>query len=137
MLKELLSEAITIAQSGEVKTAVVLNGGVFESFKHLGLLAKFVYGSSGTSVKAYIQTSFDGGTTWCDIACFTFTTATANKVMSINHAASVLASYTPLDGAISDDTAKDGLLGDSLRVKLTTTGTYAGTTTLKVYATLN
>jgi len=34
------------------------------------------------------------------------------------------------------NTCKDGLLGDQLRVKFTSTGTYAGTTTMKIFANL-
>ena len=39
---------------------------------------------------------------------------------------------TPLDGALADDLIQDGILGDMIRAKLTTTGTYAGGTTLNV-----
>jgi len=137
MLKTLLSKSITTALNGtQAKDTITLNGGMVEQFNHLALLAKFDYGSGGTSVKAYVQTSLDGGETWVDIACFTFATADASKVLTLNRVASIAASYTPLDSALGDDTAKDGILGDVLQVKLVTTGTYAATT-LKVYATLN
>ncbi len=100
--------------------------------KHLAIEARFTYGSDGTDVTAFVQTSFDGGANWIDIACFNFTTATARKVVSLNAETSVTTVYTPLDGTLTDNTVKDGLIGDRLRVKYTTTGTYAGSTTLDI-----
>ena len=49
----------------------------------LSVEANFTYGSGGTSVDAWLQTSLDGGTTWCDMAEFSFTTASARKGASI------------------------------------------------------
>ena len=100
----------------------------------LTLLAKFVYGSAGTNATAWVQTSFDGGVTWVDIACFQFTTATASKINSVRALTAVAADYTPTDGTLTANTIKDGILGDRLRVKYTTTGTYAGGTTLAIFA---
>lgn len=105
-----------------------------------GLLAmavqfRFVFGSGGTSVKAYLQTSLDDGDTPVDIACVAFGNA-SSEVQAIN-----LSSLTPKttqvapsDAALTDDTAVDGLLGDRFRVKIVVVGTYAGSTTLNVTA---
>jgi hypothetical protein len=98
----------------------------------VSILANFDYGSSGTKVTLWVQTSLDGGSTWLDIACMTFTTSDAKKVCSLKANTAVAASYTPGDAALADDTIKDGILGDRLRCKLTTTGTYASSTTLTV-----
>jgi hypothetical protein len=98
----------------------------------LGIQAVFAYGSGGTTVKAWVQTSFDGGTTWVDIANFAFTTAAARAINSVRTDTAVAANYTATDGTLADNTIKDGLLGDRLRVKWTTTGTYGGTTNLKI-----
>ena len=120
--------AITTAVSAQVT-------GAFTDMlqaKHLAIEANFTYGSGGTDVTAWVQTSFDGGTNWIDIAAFNFTTSSARKVVSLNAANSVTTVYTPLDGTLSDNTVKDGLIGDRLRVKYTTTGTYAGSTTLDI-----
>ena len=35
-------------------------------YRALGFQLNFSYGSGGTSVNAWLQTSLDGGTTWCD-----------------------------------------------------------------------
>lgn len=98
--------------------------------------ATFLYGSGGTNVKAYIQTSLDGQLSWFDIACMTFTTAAAKKISSVKALTAVAASYTPTDGTLADDTIKDGLLGNAFRVTYTSTGTYAGATSLAIYISL-
>lgn len=101
--------------------------------EYVGFEAIFTYGSGGTTADAYVQTSFDGGTTWFDIVNFRFTTASLNKVaaVSINVAAT---HATPSVQALASNTVANGLLGGRLRVVLTTTGTYAGGTTLKIAA---
>ena len=35
---------------------------------------KFVYGSGGTNLKCFVQTSVDGGESWIDIICLAVTT---------------------------------------------------------------
>jgi hypothetical protein len=91
---------------------------------------RFVYGSGGTTARAYLQTSFDQGTTWADIACSLF--ATANEINLFNHSGltAVSTPATPADGTLTDDTAVQGLLGDRLRLKIISTGIYAGQTLL-------
>lgn len=98
----------------------------------LAVQANFIYGAGGTTVSAWLQTSLDGGATWIDIANFSFTTASARFVYNLSSGTPVTTEYTPTDGTLAANTAKDGLLGNMFRVKLTTTGTYTGTTTLEV-----
>jgi hypothetical protein len=98
--------------------------------------AVFLYGSGGTTVKAWVQTSLDNGVTWVDIMNFAFTTAAASKVSKTSLSAVLAAGVTPTDGTMADNTILDGLLGDRVRVKWTSTGTYAGATSLKVTAVL-
>jgi hypothetical protein len=90
--------------------------------------ARLAYGSGGTAVKAYVQTSIDQGATWFDIACLAFTTAGAVKLVNLSGLTPKGTPAAPTDGALTDDTVVDGLLGDRLRVKLVSTGTYAGGT---------
>jgi hypothetical protein len=99
----------------------------------LSLQAVFTYGSGGTTAKAWVQTSLDGGLTWIDIANFAFTTSSLRAVNSVRASTAVAANYTATDGTLSDNTIKDGILGDRIRIKWTTTGTYAATT-LKITA---
>jgi hypothetical protein len=93
--------------------------------------AKLTYGSGGTTIDAYLQTSIDGGITWIDVANFHFTTASATKVLTLN-SQTVVASFAPTDGTIAADTVKDGVFGDQWRVKVISVGTYAGGTTLRI-----
>lgn len=98
----------------------------------LTVLANFTYGSGGTSADFYVQTSFDGGVTWMDIMEFGFTTASAKKIMTVLSNLSVLTPSTPGDAALTANTAISGFIGDRVRVKYTTVGTYAGATTIKI-----
>lgn len=125
----LLDETITTAVS-----AVTPDGektiGYVES---LTLQATFTYGSGGTTAKAWVQTSLDGGSTWTDVANFAFTTASARRIFHLTPVA-VTSIATPTDGTLADGTAVNGILGELYRVKLTTTGTYAGSTSLVITA---
>jgi hypothetical protein len=88
----------------------------------------FTYGSGGTSADAWVQSSADGGSTWTDIAEFHFTTASARFSYNLSSLTPVTSQYTPTDGTLAANTAKDGMIGALWRVKYTTAGTYAGTT---------
>ena len=48
--------------------------------------AIMTYGSSGTAIKVYVQTSLDNGVTWVDVICITFATTTATKVSAVRKA---------------------------------------------------
>jgi hypothetical protein len=100
--------------------------------QNLTAQATFVYGSGGTSADVWIQTSLDGGLTWIDIAQCHFLLASARKAYNLSSATAVTSIYTPGDGVLANDTSKDGVLGAWFRTKYTTTGTYAGGTTLTV-----
>ena len=127
---QLLNATITTAVTADV-TAGVVRLPRYARVESLALQAVFTYGSGGTNATAYVQTSFDNGTTWVDIACFQFTTSTATRLYHLT-AAAVSSIATPTEGSLSANTAVNGLLGDRFRVKLTTTGTYAGSTTLVI-----
>lgn len=125
----LASTTITTAVTGVTSTPVVFKGG---SAQYVAVQAKLTYGSGGTTVKAWVQTSLDGGTTWNDIMNFAFTTATATKQSAVVSTTALAAAVTPGDAALGDNLILSGLIGDRIRVKYTTTGTYAGGTTLKL-----
>lgn len=98
----------------------------------VSIQARFVYGSGGTSVKADIDTSLDQGATWIPVARLAFTTANAQKIVNLSGLTPKTTPVTP--AALSDDTCLDGVLGDRLRCRVTSVGTYAGNTTLSVRA---
>ncbi len=123
MLNTTITTAITAVPLG---TITGLAGA-----KHITLQSILTYGSGGTNCKVWLQTSVDYGVTWFDIMNHAFLTATLTKVGSCS-AHIGLTPATPTDGTLADNTATQGIMGDRFRIKLTTTGTYAGGTTLKV-----
>lgn len=102
-----------------------------EGLRDLLIEAKFLYGAGGTDAKAWIQTRVKGGT-WRDVMNFAFTTSAATKWSKVSVAIALAAARTASDAALGDDTILDGFLGDEVRVKYTTTGTYSGATSLEV-----
>jgi len=94
--------------------------------------ANFTYGSAGTNLKVDLETSIDQGTSWLPICRIAFTTASAEKVATVS-------GLTPKTTAAalsvpSDDACTDGVLGDRLRVRITSTGTYSGNTAISTRA---
>lgn len=100
--------------------------------RNLTIQAALTYVSGGTTTDVYVQTTLDGGVTWTDIANFHFTTSSARKIVNLTARTPVTSQVTPGDGAMSSNTAQDGVLGPLFRTKVTTTGTYSGGTSLRV-----
>lgn len=99
----------------------------------LTIQGRFVYGSGGTNATAYVQTSLDDSATWVDIACLQFTTASATKIVNLTSDTAVTTAATPTDGSLTANTVVNGIIGNRIRCKYVTTGTYGGTTTLAVH----
>jgi hypothetical protein len=97
----------------------------------------FVRGGGGTSCDVFVQTSVDNGSTWIDVMQFAFTTTTVTKISGVRPYIALAANVTPTDGALSDNTILDGLIGDRLRVKTVVVGTYSSTSTLDVNICIN
>jgi hypothetical protein len=117
----------TITTAGEqVSTWVANQEGVLAILAQL----RFMFGGGAGTVKAYLQTSADGGTTAIDIASFTFAGASAVKARNLSALTPRTTDVTPTDGALADDTSVDGMLGDRFRLKVVSTGTYSGSTQL-------
>lgn len=129
-----LLTATTITTAVTAVTTTPLQVRNAANVRSLALYAIFTYGSGGTNASAWVQTSFDGGVTWMDIANFTFTTSSAKKACNLSASTAVTTVATPVDGTLSANTVVDGFLGPVYRVKYTTTGTYAASTSLAVYA---
>jgi hypothetical protein len=131
----LLNVGVTTAVTAQVTPTFQLRGAPGPSLPtNLVLQGTFTYGSGGTSVDAWVQTSVDGARTWTDVANFHFTTANARFLYNLSSATPVTTEYTPTDGTLSANTSIDGRLGSMWRVKYTTVGTYAGGTTLRIDA---
>ena len=136
-----LSGQLTLLPAKTITAA--LNPFVTDAFKFgaafpkvITAQATFTYGSAGTTCKAWLQTSLDDGASWIDVACFSFTTASARKIAAVNNFVAITgaAVVVPTDGTLAADAIVNGVLGRWLRVKVITTGTYADSTTLAILA---
>jgi hypothetical protein len=94
------------------------------------LQLRLAYGSGGSAIRAYLQCSADQSTTWYDVACVLFGTASEVALLNLSALTPKTTQVTPTDGALADDTAVDGLLTDRMRLKVVSTGTYAGSTVI-------
>lgn len=121
---------LTIAAATPVAGTICTAITGLTAMQSLTVSMRFVYGSGGTTTKVYLQTSIDGGNVWDDIACWSLTTASATKRWNFSAQTPVLTPITPTDGAMADNTTQDGILGDRVRLKVITTGVYAGNTLL-------
>lgn len=120
-----------IAAPGEVQESLDL-GRVDQIIMH----SIFDYGSGGTTAKAFFQMSFDNGATWKDVINQAFTTADASPTSVISaYVAPAAQSFAGTDGTLADNTVHNGAIGGLGRVKVITSGTYAGSTTLNVWIT--
>lgn len=127
----LLSQTtIAAAVANQTSTPILYLAGM----KYLAVQAVFNYGSGGTDLTLHVQTSLDEGTTWVDVMAFNFTTSAATKISAVHVNTALGAAITPTDGTLTDNTILNGLLGDRLRVKYTSTGTYAGATNIELTA---
>lgn len=128
--QKLASHTLAAAVTAEISPEVVQ---IPLGARGLSLLATFVRAGGGTTTKAWVQTSFDGGSTWCDIVNFAFTTTSAQRLASVDHGIAFTPA-APTDGTLADNTINNGIFGDRLRVKRTTTGTYTGASSITIYA---
>ena len=119
----LLDKSITAAE-----TAATGNAFPLTHARSIAIQANFTYGSGGTTAKFWVQTSLDGGATWIDICNFAHATASLRRAYNLSALTPLTTVYAATDGTLADDTAKDGIIGTLIRVKYTTTGTYAATT---------
>lgn len=138
-IKDLGSRTIGAPLTDEVITSLSDGqGNTREYFGDLeGMLAatidiNFVAGSGGTNCAVVIETSINQGTTWIEVYRALFTTSNGNRVVNLSALTPVTSPYAP--AALSNDTVKDGILGDRLRSKVTSTGTYTGNASVSVRA---
>ncbi|MGE0425411.1 MAG: hypothetical protein AB7O88_24335 [Reyranellaceae bacterium] len=98
----------------------------------LSLQVRFAYGAGGTALKVDIETSLDQGQTWVLIARLAFATVSATKVVNLSGLTPMTTPASP--GPLADDACLDGVLGDRLRAKVSSTGTYSNNTSISVRA---
>jgi len=102
------------------------------SMREVTLSARLAYGSGGTTAIAYVQTSFNQGATWVDIARMDFATSGIEKIANLSGSTPRTSPLTVT--SLIAEGGNDGVLGDRLRAVVTSTGTYAGSTVLSVRA---
>ena len=124
--KSLGSFTVTIAGT-YVGDAVELDG-----LLALTIKARFAYISGSGTCKLYIQSSSDNESTWDDVAAVAFANTPETIMLNFSKLTPKLTQLTPTDGAMSDDTAIDGIITSRMRCKIVTTGTYSGSTVLTV-----
>jgi hypothetical protein len=121
----LYAGTITAALSAQQQTPIEDLEGILSA----SIVARFVYGSGGTTAVALIETSLDGGTIWHSIARFDFTTASAVKYVNLS---GLTAKGATALSSLGSEGVTDGILGPMVRAVITSTGTYAGGTLLDV-----
>jgi hypothetical protein len=120
-----------IAAPGEVQETLDLG-----KVDQIIMSSVFDYGSGGTTAKAWLQMSFDNGATWKDVINHAFLLADLSPTSVISSdVAPAAQAFAGTDGALADNTVHNGAIGGLCRVKVITTGTYAGSTTLNVWIT--
>jgi hypothetical protein len=117
----------------QIRTGPQQNGGALS----MAFQKSFTYGSGGTTVDTYVQTSFDGGNTWADVIHFAQNTTSSDArpfVAWVNNLTASAAPAATTDGTQTVNTTTAGMFGLWWRVKFVSVGTYAGNTTLTVWA---
>lgn len=112
--------SITTAVTGSAQTAT----DDLDGASAVTVECNFQYGSGGTTAFGVVQTTFDGGATWRDIARCDFTTATRVVHFNLN---GQLSKGATAYAALGSEGVIDGVLGNQLRAVITSTGTYANT----------
>ena len=108
------------------------HGDIPESSNGLTVQCIFTRVGGGTTAKAYLQTTLDDGTTWFDIASFSFTTTSLTNIYNLSGSTAKTTAVVPTDATLTANTVVDGLIGTKLRAKYVTTGTYTGASALKM-----
>lgn len=122
---------ITVAAANVVSQTLDLKAGGQKLPLSMTAQCTFAWGSGGTSVTVWIQTSFDGGVTWCDVMVFAFLAAIARKAGNVARS-TALVPVAVTDGSGAADAKVDGLIGQKWRAKYTSVGTYGTNTTLQI-----
>lgn len=125
----------TAQLTSAVTNSVVTTVTGLTNMNRLHLAARFTYVTSGSpspTLKVNVLTSLDEGSNWFTIATFAFGEASANKYLSCIGTKGVNATVALTSVALSDDTSINDLLGDRIRMTVTSTNDYASGTSVTV-----
>lgn len=127
----LLNLPITTALTAQAQPARQFRRQTLDIPRGVAIQCRLTYGSGGTTFSAWVQTSLDGAN-WIDVYNCSGTTSSLANVVNLSSLTPITTPYVPTDGTLTANTVKDGIIGPWWRVKVTTTGTYAGGTTLAI-----
>jgi hypothetical protein len=122
----LLNVAITTAVTLQVGNIFQLRGNPGAGMTPSSLAVQgLAAGSAGTNMTFWIQSSFDGGGTWCDALAGVVTPATPriNGIVLSSPAAGV-SPVAPTDGGGAPPFVVNGMFSNLWRVKYSSTGTW-------------
>lgn len=129
--------ALSAAVANQVITSWADDSGVAQPYVDdldgmLGatLQINFNYGSGGANCRVMIDTSLDQGQTWIEVWRALFGTASEENIVNVSALTPKTTPVTP--AALADDTVQDGVIGPRWRARVTSTGVYAGNTSLSV-----
>jgi hypothetical protein len=139
-MPNLLNAAITVAGTF-TGSPYQIRQGPMQAGAPMSLCAQklFTWGSGGTTLDTYLQTSLDGGNTWNDVVHWAQNAAATDArsfYVGVNSLTVLPTTGVPVattDGTQTVNTTNLGLFGHWWRVKYIVVGTYA-TSTLRVDA---
>jgi hypothetical protein len=136
----ILNVANPAAGAGQTGPLFQLVTGGAESFAY-GISAQlalaYVSGGAAANLNVWLQTSLDGGQTWCDVISFTQLAQASARVVAAVSAFPPSAGLAPAaasDGALAAGSVVNGLFGGWWRVKYSVGTAYTGGTVLSVAA---
>ena len=100
-MANLASIVVTTAATNAVTTAKRFRRQSYDLPRSILCQGNFVYGSGGTSGTFWVQTSMDGGVTWCDAFAFGVLLANLRQAMNIVALTPKLTPITITDGSLA------------------------------------
>jgi hypothetical protein len=122
----LLNVAITTAVTLQVGNAYQLRGGPGAGVVPSSMAAQGTcVGTAGASMTWWLQTSFDGGGSWCDALAFSHVAAGRACGVVLSNPTAGVAPAAPTDGAAAPPFVQNGIYADLWRIKYSSVGTWA------------
>lgn len=102
-------------------------GGLFDT-DIIGAGMDFTYGSGGTAGTVWLQTSYNGGSSWMDVCAFNFAQATLSRYAAFNQGLFGTAAVVPTDATMAGSAIATFTPGNMLRTRYSNTGVYTAST---------
>lgn len=102
-------------------------GGLYDT-NVIGAGFDFVYGSGGTAGTVWVQTSYNAGASWMDVASFNWGTVAQSRYAAFNQSSFGTVVTTPTDATMAGSAIATFSPGNAMRVRYSNTGTYTAST---------